>query len=170
MKIEIVGSVASGKTTLSKELSLLYGINCYQKDNIVWERLKTGDRKRSQKEQNKILNEIINKKSWILEGTPRKTLHRGYDEADIIVILEIPLVIRLYRVSKRWIKQRFSLEEYNTYPTVKFLLNNYKWALMYHRDKILIKDTLEKNKSKIRKFRNKNSVLKYFESVKNVYN
>ncbi|EOR27036.1 DNA topology modulation protein FlaR-related protein [Clostridium sartagoforme AAU1] len=36
MKILIFGIVASGKTTLSKELSLKYNIPCYEGDSIAW--------------------------------------------------------------------------------------------------------------------------------------
>ena len=35
MKIDIIGSVASGKTTLAKRISRKYGIPYYEKDNIV---------------------------------------------------------------------------------------------------------------------------------------
>lgn len=45
MKIDIIGSVGSGKTTLAKNLSRIYRIPYYEKDEIVWIRQKTGDYK-----------------------------------------------------------------------------------------------------------------------------
>lgn len=59
MKIDIIGSVASGKTTLAKEISLKYQVPYYEKDNIVWERTSTGDRKRSPEKRDIIFQEII---------------------------------------------------------------------------------------------------------------
>ena len=47
LKIDIIGSVASGKTTLAKRISNKYGIPHYQKDNIVWKRTLNGDVKRN---------------------------------------------------------------------------------------------------------------------------
>ena len=47
MKLDIIGSVAGGKTTLARELSETYHIPYYEKDNIVWERTVS---KRRQKE------------------------------------------------------------------------------------------------------------------------
>ena len=44
MKLDIIGSVASGKTKLARELSEIYNIPFYQKDNIVWERTLEGDK------------------------------------------------------------------------------------------------------------------------------
>lgn len=46
LKIDIIGSVASGKTTLAKRISKKYGIPYYEKDNIVWKRTLNGDVKR----------------------------------------------------------------------------------------------------------------------------
>ena len=34
MKIDIIGSVASGKTTLAKNISLKYQVPHYEKDNL----------------------------------------------------------------------------------------------------------------------------------------
>ncbi len=51
MKLDIIGSVASGKTTLARNLSETYHVPFYQKDNIVWERTPDGDRKRDDKER-----------------------------------------------------------------------------------------------------------------------
>lgn len=47
MKIDIIGSVASGKSTLAAVISEKYKIPYYQKDNIVWERTPEGDVKRT---------------------------------------------------------------------------------------------------------------------------
>ena len=46
MKLDIIGSVASGKTTFAREISIKYQIPFYEKDNIVWERTLNGDKKR----------------------------------------------------------------------------------------------------------------------------
>ena len=40
-KIHIIGSVASGKTTLAKELSRKLAIPYYELDNVVWKRSET---------------------------------------------------------------------------------------------------------------------------------
>ena len=47
MKIDIIGSVASGKTTLAKNISLKYQVPHFEKDNIVWERTPNGDQMRT---------------------------------------------------------------------------------------------------------------------------
>ena len=59
MKIDIIGSFASGKTTLAKEISNTYGVPFYEKDNIVWARTLNGDQKRSNAEIDRIFRTII---------------------------------------------------------------------------------------------------------------
>ena len=59
MKIDIIGSVASGKTTLAKRISRKYGIPYYEKDNIVWKRTLNGDVKRNPEERDKYFYDII---------------------------------------------------------------------------------------------------------------
>ena len=51
MKLDIIGSVASGKTTLARKLSAQYQIPFYEKDNIVWERTPHGDKRRNPEER-----------------------------------------------------------------------------------------------------------------------
>jgi len=59
MKIDIIGSVASGKTTLARALAEKYNISYYEKDNIVWERTSSGDVKRSDVDRDKIFDDIL---------------------------------------------------------------------------------------------------------------
>ena len=49
-KIQIIGSVGSGKTTLAKKISEKLAIPYYEIDNIIFERHPTGDIRRSDEE------------------------------------------------------------------------------------------------------------------------
>ncbi|MFI3683713.1 shikimate kinase [Vagococcus fluvialis] len=58
-KIYLVGSVGSGKTTLGKVLATKLSLNFYEMDNIIFERLPSGDRKRSDEEVNNLVGHIL---------------------------------------------------------------------------------------------------------------
>lgn len=132
MKIDIIGSVASGKTTLAGKISKKYNVPHYEKDNIVWDRTPDGDRKRTPDERDLYFNKIISKDEWIVEGTPRKCLKESFEICDYIIVLDEKTSVRLFRVFKRWIKQKIGKENYNTKPTLNFLKYNIKWVLEFN--------------------------------------
>ncbi len=131
MKIDIIGSVASGKTTLAGKISQKYNVPYYEKDNIVWDRTPDGDRKRTPKERDLYFQKIISGDDWIVEGSPRKCLKESFEICDYIIVLDEKTSVRLFRVFKRWIKQRIGKEHYNTKPTLNFLRYNIKWVLEF---------------------------------------
>lgn len=135
MKIDIIGSVASGKTTLAAELSTKYKIPYYEKDNIVWERTENGDKKRTEEVRDKLFLEILSGENWIVEGSPRECLSESFEVCDYIILLDVNIMIRLYRVLHRWFKQRIGKERYNSKPTMSFLKWNIKWVFEFDKDK-----------------------------------
>ena len=68
-KIYLVGPVGSGKTTLGKVLATKLSLNFYEMDNIIFERLPSGDRKRSDEEVNNLVRHILEEDTWLIEGT-----------------------------------------------------------------------------------------------------
>lgn len=98
LKIDIVGSVASGKTTLARKISKEFNIPHYEKDNVVWKRTPSGDVKRTPQERDAYFNDIISKKEWVVEGSPRQSLKESYDCCDYIIVLDEYTLTRLIRV------------------------------------------------------------------------
>lgn len=114
LKIDIVGSVASGKTTLARKISKEFNIPHYEKDNVVWKRTPSGDVKRTPQERDAYFNDIISKKEWVVEGSPRQSLKESYDCCDYIIVLDEYTLTRLIRVFKIF------MAEYNrttSFPT-----------------------------------------------------
>ena len=73
MKILNFGIVASGKTILSRGLSLKYNIPCYEGDSIEWGGEGEERYRRSDYEQLNRILEIDKKGHWIIEGTYRES-------------------------------------------------------------------------------------------------
>lgn len=165
MKLDIIGSVASGKTTLARKLSETYHVPFYQKDNIVWERTPSGDKKRGDKERDQLFQEIINSDDWIVEGSPRKLLRESFEKCDYIILLDIPLLKRLARTIRRWVRQKSGKEEYNSKPTFKFLCCSIKWVFEYEKDKKEIKEYLSAYGSKYKRFTTSESAEMFISSV-----
>lgn len=165
MKIDIVGSVASGKTTLARRLSKKYQIPFYEKDNIVYARTSQGDHRRTETERDTLFQNIIRQRDWIVEGSPRKILRESFIVCDYIIVLDVPLHIRLYRVLRRWIRQRIGTEKYNSKPTLKFLYYNFKWVIGYHRERTELVKDLAVHTDKIYFFKNGIEAERFLDSL-----
>lgn len=163
MKIDIIGSVASGKTTLARNISLKYGVPYYEKDNIVWEQTENGDKRRTPKERDRIFNSIIEKESWIVEGSPRKNLRESFDVCDYIIVLDIGTHVRLFRVLKRWILQKSGKIPYNSKPTLKFLWCNIVWVFEYNHMKKDLMKSLSKYGRKCRVFTGSAKAMRFID-------
>ena len=127
MKILIIGTVGTGKTTLAKKLSKQYKIRYYEIDLIVYDDENNG-RKRTIDEQNDIIKKINKNEDWIIEGVLRKNLEYLLELADKIIYLNIPKYKRNIRILTRFIKQNLKIEKANYKPDLKMLKNMYKWS------------------------------------------
>lgn len=167
MKILIIGSVASGKTSLARKLSRKLNINYYEIDSIVHD--DRNNYKRSPEEQKKIINEINDKENdWIIEGTLRKNLFYLLDMTDLIVYLNINVRIRKWRIIKRFVKQKLRLEKSNYKPSIEMFKLMFKWTSDFEKNKNELELMLDTYKEKLIKLNNKNEIKRYFKSK--IYN
>jgi adenylate kinase family enzyme len=102
-KITICGVPASGKSTLANKLGIALNIPVFHLDKIFW---KDNGIFASQAEGIEKVEEILKEPSWILEGSmPRsKTFDMRINEADTIILFDIPLWLTLWRQTKRFFK------------------------------------------------------------------
>lgn len=137
-KIYLVGSVGSGKTTLGKVLATKLSLNFYEMDNIIFERLPLGDRKRSDEEVNNLVGHILEEDTWLIEGTClRDIVQPIFNNSQIIIFLDIPYLVRVFRFSKRFLKQLLHIEEANYKPSLKMYFNMFKWNHSFEKQAII---------------------------------
>ena len=134
-KIFIVGIVASGKTTLAKELSLQSEIPWYELDSIVHKRIGDERKKQSPEEQMRAINGIDAQGQWIFEGVFRASYRSLLDMADTIIFLDTPLRKRRYRIFVRHIKQKLKMEPCEYKPDFHMLRLMYKWTDDFERNR-----------------------------------
>lgn len=147
MKILIVGSVGSGKSTYSKKLSKELNIPRYEIDSIVHDDI--NKIKRTDAEQMKIIDKINNNMDWIIEGILRKHLYYLLDMADKIIFMDIDYKVRKKRIIKRYIKQKLHIESCNYKPTINMLKNMLSWNKKFEEDKKEFIEILKKYDNKL---------------------
>lgn len=173
MKIYIVGSVSSGKSTLAKKMSVILKILYQSLDEIVHISDKSntlGNRKRPTEERDNLFYSIIQRPSWIIEDTGRPCFEEGLKMADTIILLEISPKIRNYRIIKRWIKQRLGIEECIYNPRYQMLKCMLQWSKDYDEGKDNLKDRLSPYKEKVITLKNNKDINVFLEKCSNTKN
>ncbi len=149
MKIYVIGPTGSGKTTLSEHLSKKHKIKCYELDLLVYDD-EHDHVKRPDKVREKMFNDILKKKNWIIEDVGRSKFEEGRKQADIIYYINIPKIVVYKRVITRWIKQRFGKERYNYPPTFWQLFDMLKVTRGYFKKEPLKKESLKPYADKVK--------------------
>lgn len=149
MKIYVIGPTGSGKTTLSEHLSKKHKIKCYELDLLVYDD-EHDHIKRPDEVREKMFNDILKKKNWIIEDVGRSKFEEGRKQADIIYYINIPKIVVYKRVITRWIKQRFGKERYNYPPTFWQLFDMLKVTRGYFKKEPLKKESLKPYTDKVK--------------------
>lgn len=90
MKIHIIGGSGSGKSHLAETLSAKYGIPHYDLDELQWDSSGAYGQKRAPEERRRLLDEILEKPDWVIEGVYHSWCLRCFEEADMIYLLSVP--------------------------------------------------------------------------------
>ncbi|MEX3715869.1 DNA topology modulation protein FlaR [Cytobacillus horneckiae] len=134
-RIHIIGSVGSGKTTLAKTLSKNYQITYYEMDNVVWERHKSGDIRRTAEERDKYLEKIVSTDRWIIEGVHHyEWVDKSFKKADLIIFLDTPYKLRIFRIIKRYIRQILRVEVAHYTPSFKIFKDLLIWNKVFEKE------------------------------------
>jgi adenylate kinase family enzyme len=98
MKITIVGCPGSGKSTLASRLHSLLKIPIFHLDQYFWQ---PGWQRPDRDEFIKIHAQLCDKEEWILEGMAIRLFDYRIKQADVVIFLDVPLYVCLYRIFKR---------------------------------------------------------------------
>jgi adenylate kinase family enzyme len=133
LKIHIIGVSGSGKTYIADTLCEILNIPHYDLDDIFWNNfdgygVKSGVNEREQK-----LNAILRQDNWIVEGVYYGWLQPSFNDADAIIMLDIPLKVCRRRVIYRFIKRKLGIEK-GKYETIDSLKKLFKWMDKYIRE------------------------------------
>lgn len=100
-RIMITGGPGSGKSTLAQMLGDKTGLPVYHMDKIHWQ---DGWVERTREEKDRLTREVHMQDVWIFEGGHSRTYPERVARADTFIWLDVPVVVRLWRVFWRSIK------------------------------------------------------------------
>ncbi len=134
-RIFIIGPVGSGKSTLGRRIQKDYGFAYQELDSVIYtpyEGSPTGNRKRPEEEQQRLLAEAMSQDKWVMEDAGRLCFEPAWQQADVILLLDMPSLLRKRHILSRWIKQRLGLEPCGYRPTLRMLGMMFRWTKQYN--------------------------------------
>ena len=106
-KVVVVGTSGSGKTTLARKIAALKKCEAIDLDDLYW---LPGWIQRDENEFEKLIKEIAQKDSWAISGNCSRMAHHTWPKADLVIWLDYPLPVLLWRAFKRSMR-RISTKE-----------------------------------------------------------
>lgn len=99
----MIGPGGAGKSTLANQLGELLNIEVLHLDKFYWE---PGWVEMPKPEWLKLVEELLRRDSWIMDGNYSGTLDIRFKACDTVIFLDMPRTLCLWRVLKRAIMYR----------------------------------------------------------------
>ena len=108
MRINVLGTAGSGKSTFSKRLVEKLNVPYIQMDELFW---KSNWTESSDEELFPKLEKALSSDDWVLDGNHTRTIPIKWKRVQMVVYLDLPFHIVLYRVIKRSLIRGFKNEK-----------------------------------------------------------
>lgn len=145
-RVMIIGSAGSGKSTLTQKLSNILALPVIHLDKYYW---KPNWIPTPNEEWDQVVNEFTMKEQWIMDGNYSRTIDLRISRADLIIYLDMPRWLCLYRILKRRVKyHKKTRPDMNEECPEKIDLEFIRWVWKYRgRSRLKTLEKLEQVKN-----------------------
>jgi len=132
-RIAIIGVPGSGKSTLALKIKRLLNIPIYHLDTLSFVKGK----KQDPNEVLAIQRKLVELDSWIIEGCSFKTLDLRFKRAQIVVYLDFPRLLCLWRAFKRGFFYNQNLSSTGCVNMLNWILVKYIWSFKKEKNQLI---------------------------------
>ncbi|SEO93863.1 DNA topology modulation protein [Paenibacillus sp. OV219] len=97
-RILIIGSPGSGKSTLAQKLGRIWSLHVIHLDAHFW---KPNWVMPQEAEWDQTIERLTMQEQWIIDGNYSRTMDKRIERADLIILLDMPRWLCMYRIFKR---------------------------------------------------------------------
>jgi len=129
----VIGNAGGGKSTMSRELCMLYKLPYFELDKIQWQ---PGYLQTPAKKYNEAHQSLIAGKRWLVDGYGSwSSVLERMDAADTIIVIDHHILIHYWWATKRQFKSLFNNGEVQpgNSPPWRLTLKLYKMIWQLHR-------------------------------------
>src|SRR5688572_15577903 len=102
-RVVVIGSGGAGKSTFSRQLGEITGIQVIHLDNIYWQ---PNWVKTPEEEWKGVVAQLLTRDCWIMDGNFGGTRQMRLEACDTAIWLDMPRRICIYRILKRAVAYR----------------------------------------------------------------
>src|SRR5437870_13094901 len=104
-RILVIGSGGAGKSYLARCLGENLGIDVIHLDRLYWQPNWTEP---SKEDWRATVEKILGAEEWIIDGNFGGTMEMRIAAADTVIFLDLPRIVCIWRLLKRWMTYRKS--------------------------------------------------------------
>lgn len=128
MRVFVIGAAGSGKTTFAGRLADAAGIDMTNLDSIVWiNDGKSYGVQRSDRERDAMLEDVLARPDWIIEGAYVGWTFRAAVEADTVIFMEAEEGELRKRILKRFLLRKLGQNTENKKESLRSLIDILLW-------------------------------------------
>lgn len=167
-KVLVIGSGGAGKSTFARRLSRILNIEVVHLDSLYWS---AGWIEMPKHKWKKIVEELIDQDSWIMDGNYSGTLELRLKACDTVIFLDIARPVCLWRLfNRRMLYRKRNRPDMAEGCPERLSLEFIAWVWNYRkrtRPKIVKMLKQSSGSKKVIWLRSKSEVEKFLASVKN---
>jgi adenylate kinase family enzyme len=138
-RIAIVGIGGSGKSTLAREVAARTGLPLFHMDQLFW---RGNWEEVPESEYLPQHAELVAQEAWIIEGYIDEAMAERVRRADLVIWLDYPGWLCLWRVLRRWIAHRKESRPELPAEAREEFIPRFWWTVLLRRERRGIVDAL----------------------------
>jgi adenylate kinase family enzyme len=166
-RISVIGSTGSGKTYMSRRLSARLGLPLVELDQLRL--MAEGTHHASGDDFAVAVRAVVSKECWVIDGHYREVRHMVWNDADLVIFLDYPLLVIVRQLFGRYFAKRFQRPGGSEKPrdpaSWARRLRRFAKTLAERREYHRVLSMIDNTNVRVKRFRNRAAAAAWIEAL-----